>query len=464
MAFEMTSNPYDVLNPVDVSSDIDEVVDTTGDVDSSADDSSTDDAAEDTATDDGSEEAEASDEGDSAEEGDPDQAANAKADEAAWKAKDGNIPPALKEIINANPQAAKRLKEMYFQNQRLSKFGAPAEIRKMKEAVDAVGGADKLIDLKNQIDQMGGEAGFQEAQQELGAWRELDNKWQNDASGCADHLFEANALAAEKLAPVMFNKLGEANPELYDNLASQLIYNTFAQSGTLMNFQLMEQALAAGNTQLAGQYYDKVKAVMGNIQKLASQAPKSKAVDPRQQAFDKKEKSFEDERQEVFQKEVLQSNRAWMDPKVTGELTAYLGTSAPKNNSRIVQAVKEEIWKNHLSNNPSFMKSRTALTAKRDGDGLDRLYKQHIPEKLWQKVTRDICAEFGLRPGGKKTATPPTAAAKTNGAAKSETGFSRVTKYPNPEEVDRSKTTQDMIIKDQFVLKSGQKIQYVGSK
>lgn len=474
MASSLSSSPYDVLSPVTVdSSDVDtNTTDTdidTGAEDSSADDSSTDDTAEETT--DGSEEAEASDEdSSSAEEGDPaktaEQAAAAKAEDAQWKAKDGNIPSALKEIMNANPAAAKRLKEMYFTNQRLTKFGPAGELKKMKEAVDAVGGSDKLIELKNQIDMMGGEAGFQESQQELQSWRELDNKWQNDANGCADHLFGANGAAAERLAPVMFNKIADTNPELYDNLASQLIINTFAQSGTLTSLQLMGQALQAGNAQLAGEYYQKVAGVLGSLNKLAQQAPKMKTADPKEQAWQAEKKTYEQKIQETFQGELQTANQSWMNPKITTNLASYLNGAekklSPNTVSRIDRAVKEEIWNNHLSSNPTFVKQREALLAKRDKDGLVRLYKQYAPDKLWQKVTRDICAEFSLQPSSKKgAAAAPAAAGAGKPNAKAEVGWTKTTKMPKVDEVDRTKTSRDMIIKDQYILKDGRKVQVI---
>jgi hypothetical protein len=469
------TSPYDVLSPVSTTVDDSSTTDNSTDDVDNVDDANVDDtdSGADDADADSDVDADAADaDGDDADGGDPEakaaEEAAAKAEDAQWKAKDGNLPAALKEIIAANPGAAKRLKEMYFTNQRLMKFGPAAEIKKMKEAIDNVGGVEKLMELKGQIDLMGGEAGFQEAQQELGAWRELDNKWQNDAPGCADHLFEANALAAEKLAPVMFGKLGEVNPELYNYLGAQIITQTLANDGTITDLLLMKQALAAGDTKLAQNYFTAIESRIAGLQNMSKQAPKSKAVDPKAQAWETEKKGYEQKEIERFQGDVLTRNEAWMNPKINTELASYLNGAekklSPNTLSRLDRAVKEEIWHKHLKTNPTFMKAKDKLYQQKDLAGVERLYKQYS-DSLFPTVVRQIAKEFSLAPGAKRAAGAPQSGSnkgKPNanaGADKSAAGFKMVDKYPNPALVDSKKTTFDMKMKDQYILKDGTKVQ-----
>jgi hypothetical protein len=471
-AFDSTS-PYEVLSPVSDNSAAQDSADTAvdTDVDTSVDDTDVDLTSDDADADSQSEES--SDAADS----DPDAGDQdsvdadadpeaAKASETAWKAKDGNIPAAMKEIIAANPAHAAKLKEMYFTNQRLMKFGTQGELRRQKDTIDAIGGIDKAIALKNQIDELGGEAGFQEAMQELGGWRETDQKWINQDPALVDQLAEANPASFEALAPVFFGKLAQVNGELYDNIGARLITQTFAQDGTFMNMQLMQQALNGGNTALAKEYLEKVIQRVNGLNQMAQQAPKQKAANPQKQAWDQERQQYEARENERFQTDLSTANKSWMDPKIKGELATYLNGGDKKlsanTQARLDRAIKEEIWYNHLANNQQFVKQREALMNKRDKDGLVRLYRQYAPDRVWQKVTRDICDEFGIKPAGKKTATQ-AAAPKTNGATqqRTESGFQKVTKYPSPDQVDNAKTTFDMKVKDQFFLKDGRKVQVV---
>jgi hypothetical protein len=459
------TSPYDVLSPMpgvtDESTD-NQDADVDLDVDSGAEDTD----PGDTDADESSDDADAP-EGDdqSAEEGDPadvDAEAAAKADDAQWKAKDGNLPPRLKELINQNPQDAKRLKELYFTNQRLMKFGPAAEIKKMKEAIDTVGGVDKLLELKSAIDQMGGEAGFQEAQQELGAWREIDQQWIEGDVNLVGHLAESNPASFEKIAPAMFSKLGDTNPELYNYLGASIITNTFAGDGTLTNLLLMKQALKAGDANLAAQYFQKIEGNIASLQSMAQQAPKSKAPDPRQSAWDQRERTYQEKEQQRFSNDVSTRNNVWMEPKVKSELASYLNGAEKRLSQntldRLDNAIRSEIWDKHLATNTTFMKSRESLYAKQDLDGVARLYKQYA-EKLFPVVTRQIAKEFGLQPQSKRAAAAPQTGGSKTPAKAATPGWIAVDKYPNPKDVDSRATTFDMKLKDQFILKDGRKVQ-----
>lgn len=461
MASLTGSSPYDSL--VSSLPAVEESVDTDVSVDPGLD---TDvDVSTEESTDETSNDVEASDDQPTEEAVDPALADPAQqAEDAAWKAKSGNIPPALKELIAANPQYAKQLKNLYFTNQRLNSFGPAAEIKKMKEAIDGFGGVEKLTELQGQINAMGGEAGFQESIQELGAWRDIDTKWMNGDPALADHLAQANPASFEKIAPVMFGKLSDVNPDLYNCLGSQIIAQTLQSNGTIVNFQLMKQALAGGNGELAGQYLQRIEAALGGLIQMSQQAPKSRAADPQQKAWEQERQSYQEKEAQRFQQDVLTRNSAWMTPKVTSELAAYLNGGekklSPNTLQRINEAVKKEIWNNHLANNASFMKQKDALFAKADLDGVERLYKQYT-DKLFSTVTRQIAKEFSLSPGAKRPAVTPVTGANGRARAQAEPGWTKTTKYPTPAEVDNNQTTYADKVADRFVLKDGRKIQVV---
>jgi len=330
--------------------------------------------------------------------------------------------------------------------------------------VEHLGGADKLLALSEQINSMGGEQGFQESMAELGGWRELDDKWIAGDPAFVETLAQGNPASFETIAPVMFGKLADVNPELYNNLGAQIIMQTFVADGTLTNIQLMKQALIGKNPELAGQYLDKIEKSLGGIVNLAQSAPKAKPrTTPQAEALNTERQQFNEERTQAFRGEVTTLNHGWQGAKITGELAAYLNGAekkiTPALRAKMDRDIGQYIWDNHLANNPTFMKQREALMGKRDREGLVRLYKQYANDKLWATTTRQVCADYNLSPASKRPPVPTVQGNK--GPAKVDTGFQRVSKFPKPQEVDRSLTTYDMGVNNQFVLKDGRRIQVV---
>jgi hypothetical protein len=226
----------------------------------------------------------------------------------------------------------------------------------------------------------------------------------------------------------------------------------------------MKQALAAGDVATAKTYFGKIEGSVAGLQQKALQAPKAKAADPKQSAWEQERAGYQEKEVLRFQNDVQARNETWMGPKVKTELASYLNGAEKRLSAnafnRLDRAVREEIWNKHLATNSTFMKSREQLYAKQDLDGVERLYKQYA-DKLFPTIVRQMAKDFGLAPAAKRAAGSPAGAGKDSKAAtgKVEQGFTVVDRYPKPEEVDSKATSFDMKMKDQFVLKNGKKVQ-----
>jgi hypothetical protein len=416
-----------------------------------------DDSSEDTDTDEDS--GEESDEADTSEE---DEDGEADADEQQeQKTGDGRtLPSKLKELCKAHPDAAKLIKDLYFTNQALTQYGKPGEIRKMKEAIESFGSVDNVVKMKQTLDIIGGEEGLQQLQSSLEQWNNVDKQFMDGSPEFIDNLIEASPEAFEKIMPTALVRLGSTAPETYNNMMAQVMWNTFANDGTIINLSMLKQALAAGNTELANSSFQKIEASLGNIQQLAQQAPKAKQVDPKAQAFEQERKTFQQQQQQAFTNEVQQTNSAWIRSSVTKELTTFLKGKKPSDAqlNRMESAIREEIG-TVLEKNTSLVKQVEALRNRRDKDGLVRLYKQHIG-KLLPETTRKIAREFGLNPGiAKKGVTTAKPGQKVQG--KAESGWQPVSKLPDHTEVDKNLTTDDMIFEGKVITKDGRRLKLV---
>lgn len=446
---------FDALNDLPAVDTSTEDTDNTEDV--QVDDESTDtsdDSSEDTDT-------------DSDESGDEDSEDGEESDEDAEVDADGKastgdgrtLPADLKAICKQHPEAAKKIKDLYFTNQALTKYGKPGEIRKMKEAIESFGSVDSVVKMKQTLDIIGGEEGLKQLQGSLEQWNAVDKQFMSGSPEFVDNLIEASPEAFEKIMPTALIRLGSTSPDTYNNMMAQVMMNTFAQNGTIINLSMLKQALAAGNTQLASETFQKIEASIGSIQAIAQQAPKVKQSDPKQQAFEQERQTFQQQQQQAFTNEVKQVNDQFIRSTVTKELTTFLKGKKPSDAqlNRIDSAIREEIGA-VLDKNNALKQQVEALRNRRDKDGLVRLYKQHIG-KLLPETTRKIAREFGLNPGtaGKKAVVKPGA----KPGVKAEAGWQNVSKFPSPDEVDRSKTTDDMIFENRVITKDGRKLRIV---
>lgn len=415
-------------------------------------------------------------------EADADSDADADADEVVpdggfKPTKDGKMPKELKDLLKANeanPKLCKLLKDQYFTNAKLMKMGKVGDIQRLTEAATTAGGVEKLLEIHQKFSEIGGEVGFQEMQDNLKAWQDVDQKWQNDPAALAEHLADADAGAFDAFVPTALNKYAQTNGAAYDHMMSGIMYQTLIQNGAWNNFNLLKQALATGNVEGAKQALAAIEGPLSGIRASAEKAPPVKQVDPKVKEYQQREQTQNQERTQRNQDDILTKNTAWMSPRVNTELSSILKGAEKKLSAKtlagIEQDTKQEIWDTYLAKDAGFQKQRQALLARGDVEGSVRLYKQ-ATEKHWATTVRKQAKAWGVViPSKKQVQSDAAKAAQQNkgntaakGAAKGQTeqGWKRTTKYPKPEDVDRSKTSYEMRAKDQFVLKTGEKVQVV---
>lgn len=460
----MPDNRYETLLGEDIPAAIDETPETDADVDTDLEtdspdgDASTEDAAEDETSSESSDSDEAPADADttSVEAQTVDPLSKDRGDERT-------LPKWCKELIKEKPQLASVLKALHFGNQRYSKFGTAPEFQKYKTTIDNFGGIDNVLKAKARLDTLGGEVGLDELQQELNAFRDLDKDWREQPAAFVDRLIENNAENYTAMMPTALIKWAQKDFPSYAHVIAQGTVNTLAQNGMLNGLDMVNQALASGNVDRAKQIMGQVTAALEEVYALSQKAPTPRvsAPDPQKQKFDTERKQFEDQKLEMFDGGVRADNNAWMTPSVKKEFAAVVKGKAISENlyTRLDEAVRQELGP-LLLGNAEFVKQRNALRSKGDRDGVVRLWKQHATP-LIPKVVRNVARSFDLL--GNVSAQVSGAngkVGKTLNAAtgKVEAGFQVVSDFPKPKEVDKLKTTEEMVDRNEFILKTGAKI------
>jgi len=388
--------------------------------------------------------------------------AAAAADDKRARGDGRTLPSALKDLIKAHPEHSKLLKDLYFTNAAYGKFGKTADIKKLKDAVDAFGSFEEFSAVKDRIEAIGGPAAIEELVQKSSRFDDIEQKFDSADPSYVEMLAKGNPEAFGKLAPAFINRFGTDHPEAYNHLMAQVVTNTLIQNGTFNNIAMLEAAVTAGNTQQAAEALKQIKASLSNVQALAQKAPEVKvASNPKLTEMETKLQQYEREKQQAFIGEIKNATNAWVTPEIGKALTSYLKdkkvTGAFKTS--LDGAIKEEVGK-ILNNNAAFKAKRDAAFKRGDREGLLRIYKQ-FATPLIPQAARKVAREYGLQVPAKKTTTQTETRTET-GKQTVEPGWEKVTKYPDPKDVRKDiPNYYDMAAEDKFILKSGKKIQVV---
>jgi hypothetical protein len=371
------------------------------------------------------------------------------------------LPKWAKELIKEKPELAGSIKALHFGNQRYSKFGTAPEFQKYKTTIDNFGGIDKVLSAKSRLDSLGGESGLDELQAELQEFRALDKDWNEQPAAFIDRLIDNNADNYSSMMPTALVKWAHKDFQSYAHVIAQATVNTLAQNGTLNGLDMVSQALATGNVERAKQIMAQVTGALEEVFQLSQKAPTPRvsAPDPQKQKFEQERQQFAAEKMKAFDASVQADNNQWLTPGIKKEFAAVVKGKQISDNlfARLDDAVRQEIGP-MIQANQDFQKQRNALRSKGDRDGVVRLWKQHA-SPLIPKAVRNVAKSFDLL-GNVSAKTKPNGHA-TNmdvAVATGGKGFQFVKDFPKPKDVDRSKTTEDMVDKNEFILLDGRKV------
>lgn len=368
------------------------------------------------------------------------------------------IPAELKELIKLHPDSAKLLKDMYFTNARYNKFGKVADLQKLKDYVDSYGSLDDAIKTKEQIDSIGD---LNELVESNKVYSRLDEQFTAGDPAYVDHLAKVNPEAFSKLAPTFLSRFGSDHPEQYNYLMSQVVMSTLINTGTLNDISLLQQAAATGNVEQIKQVAARINESLGAIQGLSQKAPMIQRADPRVAKLEQEKQQIAQERQQMFVSDIKDRTNTWASPEIQKALAPY-GRLRPELMKRLDIATKEEIG-NILGQNTQFQSKIKQAISRGDRDGALRLYKQFVTP-LVSTAAKRVAGEFGLKAAPKRQPTvDQNARPQTrNNRTPVESGFERVTKFPDVKDVRRDfDDYYDWAAKDQFMLKDGRKIKVV---
>jgi hypothetical protein len=353
--------------------------------------------------------------------------------EGDWR----KVPPALKEFFKT-PEG-KAAKDAWFErNAYKDKF---PDGMKQVEAITSF------------LSENGGQEGIAAALGELrGKAEQLDGIMAKMESGDASLVNDLTPETISKLAPAVVEQWAQSDPEGWRASMSGVMAATIAQNGIPMFLERMSMALEYGKTDQIPQMLDQLKAWAGGFATTAAAPRTQQAAAAGEKPFDAKveRQNWESEK---FRTDVRETAAKQRDTLIEKELESFFKRRPNDAGAKSIalSEVRREV-QTRMSADTKYIADINALLGRKDKDGAMRLItsrEQAVIASIAPGVGRSI---FG-NPG-------PVAMANKAAAAggKPEAGYAMTDKPPKPESIDRTLTTDAMIMRGKFILKDGRKL------
>ena len=330
----------------------------------------------------------------------------------------------IEEIRAKDPALAKELRNALF------------EVDRFKREVP--GGLTEVRELRQAIENLGGEPGIREAQEKLAGWDSFDDQYMAGDPKALEFMLSSpeSQQAFLKLAPMAFNKFEEMNPEGYAAYISQRVIGDALANRIPVAIELTQHFLAAGDTAKATEEFGKILAWFQGLDatsKKAVNAPQSKAPnaadDPRFKELVARD--TERTRDEWRRETATEQNRVY-----ASELNRFLA------GRKVTDIQREDILHR--------VQTKLGLRIKEQEKTLDRYFsakdkegflkfansfsRKHIPELLREAVDRYV----PTKPGPKAPPTQNGAPVRPPVGGKPAQGFAYVQEMPGRDKIDWS--------------------------
>jgi hypothetical protein len=385
-------------------------------------------------------------------------------DAKGWYKGDGRkLPADLKAVIAANPKLAKPIKDAYFRGQALSNLGSPKELAEKLDLLGSFGSTPEELSKTVQLfAEYGGAEGVNNAFNELQQRRGFEQMYSNgDGDKVVAEMMNVNPDGLSAMLPSAIGAVARHNPELWNHLAADTIYQSLINTGAYSNLMILDQAVKSGNLELAGESLKEVLGFVQGVKGLAGKAPapKTSADTPYNAKITEMQNSIEQERTASFQKEYNSQFGPWLWTEATKIMAPYLKNSKFSKNTqnRIISSLMDEI-KPELVKNTNLVNQRKTLYAKRDTAGLMTLMKKAVPSVL-EACAPKVATDYALKPLSKQQQKHGVGGTRNTPGEKVPTGWKVVTEPPSKDEVDTSKMSwDDQVWADKFYMKDGSKL------
>jgi len=335
------------------------------------------------------------------------------------------IPEGLREYFKSHPvDRARWFKAIQFEK---AGFKTPQE----------------AIALREKWESAGGEEGIAERDNELQQWSALSQNFLDAKPEFAQALFDEDAAAASRNMPNFLTTWHKNDSKSYDRALSRILVSTL--NGGQVKEKL--QALYNGTQDEAAK--GQIKQLwdfLTQFEELAKQPVETN--DPEREKFQKEKQEWEQERHTEFMRSYVTDVHVHSEKSARAELAKYLKGKALDKDAEdvMLQNVASRLGK-LLEKDKSFISQRDSLIRKRNRTAVAKLANDKI-SVLMPDVVRNVYKLFTSVGGAR--AVENQNRSQVNQSRKEVPGGApqvRQSKPPSPSQIDRQRTTDDMILR-----------------
>lgn len=354
------------------------------------------------------------------------------------------IPQWMRELKEKNPKAYDEAKNSLF------------DLRDRRSIHPTVQAAREEHDL---VQSLGGQDGVTQLREDANFFHDAATQFLKGDAAFTEDLFTEDPIAAALHVAPMLQQYAKHDPEGYKSTLARMWHNEFQQTGFTPALADLIQAIEAGDKKTASEIAKSIQSWQQSITSKATQAE-----DPRVKTMLAERAREHDTRQQTEHKEFLKSYTTDSINKVVESASRvfdsfFKGHKLDAEDRKDLLREAIGIANRAILADADFVKQRDGHLDKRDSHSAQRLtisrYERELPEAV-KKVAR----RYGLISGKTAAGTQQQQQQQRQTQQQTPAGYIKINDRPNPEDVDRSRTSNDMILSGKAILKNGKKVDW----
>ena len=321
------------------------------------------------------------------------------------------------------------------------------------------GGLKEAVALKATLGEYGGAEGVKEVVEANQDYQKLEQQYEKGDPAFLANLADASPASFSQIMPGGLAKWKSVDPDAYNHALAQVMTQTLDGANVSSTLEAIWERLDEKTQPELKNAVASLWKSLDGFRKVGEKAPERK-VDPQNEALTRREQELAEREAKAMLTPIASAGRQ----QITSITDREMGQSYKwsETSAEVQQAVRDRVRQEVISASAKdkvFSREFDRLKERGDAAGLERHVK-NFQDRVTPSIVQRVAKLFAVKPkgAGPTIVKPKTDAVASNGAAKQDPGWIRISVQPKPQDIDRRKTTDTMILENKAIDKNGRKI------